>query len=378
MAKKTWISVCLVITVLVAVPSFATVFKKSDMGGNWYIYSIEVDPAIPAVYWVRGYFEVDDAGNITGGTYYAPDGTTVNLSSGQIALNSQGIISGGLNAQGEMATVVNGKLDQSKTMGTAVLLGSDQTMDIVTFIKEGGTFATSDLEGNWYIFVTIIDASTGAVFWIRGEYVCDASGIFTTGYMTGPDGSTLTLDSGTLSVNSSGIVTGKVVLTNGQQFSITQGKIDQGKTRSVGVSIEPDGSMSVAYMVKGGGTFEPTDIASKSFAYGFIIDPSIPAVSWAYGDIKISNKGNYNGSYKLPTGATVFSTGTVTIDTLGVITGTTNFDTGGTGIAYFKEDQGKTSRVGVSVTTGGIMGVWQFYEASPITIPGLPMLLLDE
>jgi hypothetical protein len=172
-------------------------------------------------------------------------------------------------------------------------------------------------------------------------------------------------------------VTGKVVLTNGQQFSITQGKIDQGKTRAVGVSIEPDGSMGLAYMVKGGGTFEPTDIASKSFAYGLIIDPSIPAVYWAYGDIKISKTGNYNGSYKAPTGATAFSTGTVTMDTLGVITGTTNFDTGDTGVAYFKEDQGKTSRVGVSVTTGGIMGVWQFYEASPITLPGLPLLLLD-
>jgi hypothetical protein len=29
-------------------------------------------------------------------------------------------------------TVVHGKLDQDKTIGTAVLLGSDQTMDIVT------------------------------------------------------------------------------------------------------------------------------------------------------------------------------------------------------------------------------------------------------
>ena len=376
MLKKIWLS--LVIIIPLAVPAFATVFKTSDMGGNWYIYSIEVDPAMPAVYWVRGYFEVDDAGNITAGTYYAPDGSTVNLTSGQIVLNSQGIISGGISAQGEATAVVNGKLDQSKTMGTAVLLGSDQSMDIVTFIKEGGTFATSDLEGNWYIFVTIIDASTGAVFWLRGEYTCDASGIFTTGYMTGPDGSTLTLVSGTLSVNSSGIVTGNVVLSNGQKFSITQGKIDQGKTKSVGVSIEPDGSMGVAYMVKGGGTFEPTDVAGTSNVYGLLVDPSIPAVFWVYGDARIAESGNYKGSYKAPTGVSGTGTGTVSMDTLGFITGTTTFDTGDTGMVFFKEDQGKTSQIGVSVTASGLMGIWQFYDASPVTMPALPLLLLND
>ncbi len=378
MIRKYMPLISLFFLVIVAVPAFATVFKTSDMGGNWYIYSIEVDPAMPAVYWVRGYFEVDDAGNITSGTYYAPDGSVVNLSSGQITLNSQGIISGGLNAQGETTAIVNGKLDQSKTIGTAVLLGSDQTMDMVTFIKEGGTFATGDLEGTWYLYITIIDPSTGAVFWIYGTYTSDASGNITAGSLTGPDGSTLTVDSGTMSVNSSGIVTGNITLSSGQKFTIAHSKMDQGKTISVGVSIEPDGGMAVAYLVKAGGTFEPTDIAGKSYAYGLIIDPSIPAVYWVYGNLKTDASGNFTGVYKAPTGASVTGSGVAALDTLGVINAKVSFDTGDTGITYLKQDQGDTIRMGVSVTTGGMMGIWQFYEASFATIPALPLLLLNE
>jgi hypothetical protein len=170
--------------------------------------------------------------------------------------------------------------------------------------------------------------------------------------------------------------------------------MDQGKTRAVGVSIEPNGGMAVAYMVKGGGTFEPTDIGSRSYAYGLLIDlSSMPPVYWVYGDVKISKSGSYEVSYRTPTGATGTGAGTVTMDTLGVITGSmdtlriitekTTFDTKsivftGDPIVNFKEDQGKTSQVGVSITTNGIQGIWQFYKGSSISLPALPMLLLND
>jgi len=378
MGKRVLPLVYLLFIIFLTPPSFATVFQTADMAGNWYIYSVEVDMVIPAVYWVRGNFDVDATGNITAGNYFAPDGSAVTLSSGQIELDSQGVISGGFTAGGSTGNIVHGKLDQGKTMGTAVLLGSDQTMDILTFIKGGGTFVTSDLMGTWYNYLTIIDPSTGAVFWLYGTYTTDASGRVIAGSQTGPDGTTVSIDSGTLSVNSLGIVTGNINLSNGQKFSISHSKMDQGKTRAVGVSIEPNGGMAVAYMVKGGGTFEPADIGSRSYAYGLLIDRSIPAVYWVYGNIRISKSGTYKGSYRAPTGATGTGAGTVTMDTLGVITGTATFDTGDTGMVYFKEDQGKTFRVGVSVTTSGMMGIWQFYEGSSISLPALPMLLLND
>ncbi len=54
---------------------FAQTFQNSDFTGNWHAYSIEVDPSIPAVYWIRGNFDVNESGNVTG-TYYGPDGSS--------------------------------------------------------------------------------------------------------------------------------------------------------------------------------------------------------------------------------------------------------------------------------------------------------------
>lgn len=359
-------------------PLFAAGFSTSDMGGYWYIYSIEIDPALPAVYWIRGYIEVDDAGNVSNGAYYGPDNSTVALTGGSLEVNPQGIISGSFTAQGQTGTVVHGKLDQSKSIGSAVLIGIDNTLDMLTFIKSGGTFNTSDLGGKWYGYQIIIDPSTGAVFWIYGAYISDDSGRIVSGSYTGPDGSTLSVTSGLLSVNSSGIISGNITLSNGQNLTIVHAKIDQGKTRATGVSIEPNGGMGVAYLVKAGGTFKQTDIIAKSYAYGVIIDPSIPAVYWVYGNLRTVFSGNFSGTYTAPTGDVVAGSGLATIDALGVVTANVSFSTGDTGVTYIKQDQGKTSLVGVSVTNSGVMGIWQFFDAFQTTLPGLPLLLRDQ
>lgn len=52
-----------------------------------------------ATYWVYGFFTIDSSGNITGGTYMAPDGTTVTVNCGQILLDNNGIVNGTLFAE---------------------------------------------------------------------------------------------------------------------------------------------------------------------------------------------------------------------------------------------------------------------------------------
>jgi hypothetical protein len=188
----------------------------------------------------------------------------------------------------------------------------------------------------------------------------------------------LTVESGRLAVNNSGIVTGNLALNNGQNLAILHSKIDQNKTRAVGVSIDQNGGMGVAYMVKAGGTFKQTDLVGKSYAYGLIIDPSVPAVYWVYGNLKTVLSGNFSGTYTAPTGDVVAGSGLATIDSLGVMSANVSFSTGDTGIIYIKQDQGKTSQVGVSVTSSGVMGIWQFFDAFQITLPGIPLLLLNQ
>lgn len=381
MKKKILLTFVVFFIMTLSVPAFAKVFRTSDFKGNWYVYSIVVDPTMPAVYWIRGSVNIDESGNLTG-TYYAPDDSSVTLSSAQVALDHKGIISGFFTAEGVTTTVVHGKMDQSKTFGTSVLLGSDSTMDLLSFIKSGGTFTANDLEGTWYAYQLIIDASTGAVFWTYGTYDVEASGTLT-GSFSGPDGSTVTADSGTLSLDSAGIITGNLALSTGQTPVILHGKMDQGKTRGVVVSTVPDGTLMIGYLNKAGGTFKQSDAAGKWYVYSLNIDPTIPAVYWAYGKAGIDALGNITGSYIAPTGQSVKLTSTFQMNNEGLSTGIFNFDTGDSGILpSIKLDQGKTSMAGVTIITSGssvgTMSILQFIKESNIGTPWIPSLLLDD
>jgi len=379
MNKKILLTLVVFFIMTLAVPAFAKVFRTSDFTGNWYVYTMEVDPSMPAVYWIWGNVDMDESGNLTG-TYYAPDGSSVILSSAQLSLDHKGIISGFFTAEGVTATVVHGKMDQSKTSGASVFLGTDGTMDLGYFIKSGGTFTARDLEGTWYAYQVIIDASTGAVFWVYGTYDVDASGSLT-GSFKGPDGSTITIDSGTLTLDSAGIITGNLALSTGQTPTIVHGKIDQGKTRGAVVSIDTDGSMMIGYLVKSGGTFKQSDAQGNWYAYGMNIDPSIPAVFWTYGKLKIDPSGNTTGSYIAPTGDTITITGGVfTVDSDGVgAGGMFSMDTGDTLILnHLKMDPGKTNSDGVWTTTSGMMSIGLFIKESNVALPGIPLLLLDD
>ena len=381
MKKKILLTIVVFFIMTLSVPAFAKVFRTSDFKGNWYVYSIVVDPTMPAVYWIRGSVNIDESGNLNG-TYYPPYGSSVTLGSAQVGLDHKGIISGFFTAEGVTTTIVHGKMEQSKTFGTSVLLGSDSTMDLLSFIKSGGTFTANDLEGTWYAYQLIIDASTGAVFWTYGTYDVEASGTLT-GSFSGPDGSTVTADSGTLSLDSAGIITGNLALSTGQTPVIVHGKMDQGKTRGVVVSTDPDGSLMIGYLNKAGGTFKQSDAEGKWYVYSLNIDPTIPAVYWAYGKAGIDALGNITGSYIAPTGQSVELTSTFQMNNEGLSTGIFNFDTGDSGIMpSIKLDQGKTSMAGVSIITSGssvgTMSILQFIKESNIGMPWIPSLLLDD
>ena len=381
MKKKILLTIVVFFIMTLSVPAFAKVFRTSDFKGNWYVYSIVVDPTMPAVYWIRGSVNIDESGNLNG-TYYPPYGSSVTLGSAQVGLDHKGIISGFFTAEGVTTTIVHGKMEQSKTFGTSVLLGSDSTMDLLSFIKSGGTFTANDLEGTWYAYQLIIDALTGAVFWVYGTYDVEASGTLT-GFLSGPEGSTVTADSGTLSLDSAGIITGNLALSTGQTPVIVHGKMDQGKTRGVVVSTDPDGSLMIGYLNKAGGTFKQSDAEGKWYVYSLNIDPTIPAVYWAYGKAGIDALGNITGSYIAPTGQSVELTSTFQMNNEGLSTGIFNFDTGDSGIMpSIKLDQGKTSMAGVSIITSGssvgTMSILQFIKESNIGMPWIPSLLLDD
>ena len=382
MKKRILSGLIAIFLVTLAVSSFAQSFRTSDLEGTWIGYDISVIPSIPAVLWLRGNATIDASGNFTSATYTAPDGSTVSATSGSVALDANGVMSGGFTVDtGATVTVAHGKLDSGKTHAAFVSTATDGSMDLGVFFKSGGTFLSQDLEGSWHSYITIIDASTGAVFWVYGTFSVDNQGNMT-GSFTAADGTPATITSGALTLDSAGIIGGSFALSiPGQTVTIAHGKLDQSKTIGVFVSAEQTGTMAYAWIVKAGGTFKQSDGAGKWYVYGLNINiPPSPAVFWAYGESNTDASGNLNASYSVPTGETITATGVFTLDSSGEGTGTFNFSTGDTAVApSAKLDQSKTSYVGVTISpTSGAMGIWHFIKASYVTVPGMPLLLLDD
>ena len=379
--------VVLFITFGLNVSAFAKTFQSSDFEGNWYAYGIEVDPTPPGqVYWLWGNTTVNESGDVTG-TYHGPDGTSVPISGGQIALDPKGIISGYFTADELTSSIVNGKLDQSKTKGAAVSVGNDGTMDLLTFIKGGGTFTSSDIQGSWYQYVITIDIANERVYWAYGLLTIDGSGN-ATGNFTGPDGTMVSV-SGSIFLNPDGILSGSATLLadgDSSTQTIVNGKLDQSKTNGTFVSLNSNdfSSMNIGYLVKSGGVFNQSDVQGNWYVYTMNIDPNTPAVYWAYGKVGIDALGNVKGSYIGPIGPKIKVTSTLQMDNEGLSTnGTFNFDTGDSGIVpSIKLDQGKTSMTGVGIITSGIntgtMSILQFYKESNLFSPAIPFLLLDQ
>jgi len=365
---------------ILSVYTVAHSFKTSDLQGNWHAFGTEVNPNLAAVYWLYGDIDIDASGNISSGTYYLPDSSSVALTSGQLGVDPKGVITGSFEAGTDLsATVVNGKMDQSKTYGASVVIGTDSTMDFITMIKGGGTFTLTDIQGSWYAYVTVIDATIGAVFWAYGILSIDGSGNIA-GTLIGADGSINTVTSGTAALDSNGMITGSFVLSSGFNVLISHGKMDQAKTFGVFVGVSPDGSMGNVYMVKAGGTFQQQEGAGNWYVYGLFIDPSIRAVAWVYGKARLAASGNLEGFYILPTGDRIELTGVSTMGSDGLWTGTFYLSTGDTAISpSTKLDQGKTSLVGVTINPeNGAMGFWQFLKGYAGALPAIPSLLLGD
>jgi len=117
---------------------FAQSFKTSDLAGTWYGYVSETNSE-GATYWIYGFFTIDSSGNITGGTYNAPDGSTVTVTGGQTSLDTNGIMTGQLIAEGGLtSSFPHGKMDSNKTMISFIGADNLGSLDIGVAIKGGG------------------------------------------------------------------------------------------------------------------------------------------------------------------------------------------------------------------------------------------------
>jgi len=224
-------------------------FSTDDIEGTWYAYLMETNP-VTGTYWLHATLIVDDEGTLTGGSYTAPDGTTVSVTGGQASLDADGLLSGTVTAQGGLTgNFPYGKMDAGKTVISMVGVDSLGSQNLAVAVKAGGSFSTKDLEGTWYVYLFETNPATGS-YWLYGNFTVDDAGKVTGGKYTAPDGATVDVTGGQAGISADGFVTATIEAGDGGTGTIPTGKMDVGKTFISFVGTDTQGSLDLGVAIK--------------------------------------------------------------------------------------------------------------------------------
>jgi hypothetical protein len=216
------------------------------------------------------------------------------------------------------------------------------------------TFVTADLAGTWQVY-TFGDAPSPANLpgWRRVQISVNSVGTVSPGAaVTFSDGTpSVTVSSGSLSIDPSGAITGFVAFSSGGSITINTGQaqMDAAKTFVSGVGTEANNSFQeLIVAIKTGGSFATTDLGGSWQIYVFGDDPGTNNnPGWYYGPISVGADGTIIGGSSLTRDsghAAVMITGnSLSIDPSGLMTGTIALNNGQSVVlTSAKMDMGKT------------------------------------
>ena len=135
-----------------------------------------------------------------------------------------------------------GKANAAKTMVPLVGFDSQGYFFKGIAIKAVGVFSTADLAGTWHYFSFWDSVSGNDPGWDRGTVTMNSSGTVTGGSFVGSDGNTATVTGGSLSLDGNGVITsGFIIFSNAMSSTIWQGKMDSGKATATFVGSNSQG-----------------------------------------------------------------------------------------------------------------------------------------
>jgi hypothetical protein len=203
---------------LVTVMKSQGTYNQTDLAGTWYSYGISSGGAYEGT--TRGTFTVNTYGAVSGTTTHS-DGSTISITGGTLAVNSAGVFNGNLSTNAGLSINAAGLIEPSKEHASAICQTTLGEKDLIVLVKSGGSFTTSDLAGTWYFHM----ANESGVF--HGTAILNSSGQVTGGsYSSVSLGiSNVVLNGGSLSINSSGVLSGSVRAADGMVVTLSQGKM---------------------------------------------------------------------------------------------------------------------------------------------------------
>ena len=232
--------------ILIAVKTGGS-FATADIGGTWRVYAYGDNPTGNAPGWARGPVTLDGTtGSVTGSSnsLNSTTGITVPVTSGSVTVSNTGIVTGSfipsfLGQNLSPVELTEQKMDPAKTKLFGVGFDNNFGVQFISAImKMGGTFATGDLNGQWYVYAFSDRRSTNLPDWLKGTMTLD-NGTITTGSLTNSAGATTGISNGSLTSDSDGIVTGSLTKADTGVLTLTELKLDPGKVLLAGVGTTP-------------------------------------------------------------------------------------------------------------------------------------------
>ncbi len=332
-------------TVTASFKTKAPGFDISDLQGTWYMYISETYQEV-GTYWGFGTIEVDNAGKVTSGVLNTPDGSVQTYTGGQLSLTDDGKVKGTLILRDDFTiTIQDGKLDQSKTVGSIVATSVSGGVDFGILVKGGGSFSTGDLQGKWHGYFTETNLISGDTYWFHGTLDADDSGKIIGGDYTASGGATGTYTGGQLALDENGILTGMLTSSDGTEIMVQNGKMLPAKTMGSFVSLSSDTTLDTGVLIKDGGSFSTADLQGTWNGYFWETNTKSGEEYWFYGTLEVDDSGNVTrGDYTSSGGATgTYSGGQLSLDENGMLTGTIAAEEGVTiTVQNGKMDRSKT------------------------------------
>jgi len=274
-------------------------FSQSDLEGEWYgqgLYSGDWEA------WFYSTMTVNASGNGSE-TWFLSNGSSDKTSINQLNISNEGIITSPDKAS------LRGSLSTDKNI--MVLTGTYPEDDggmylLMIYIKAGGSFTQSDLEGTWYGHSLVTGSSPG---WEHSEFAIDASGDGQFS-ITDDDGDKETYTGVKANLSSEGIIT----IDGSDSF---RGILSPNRNVMVAIESPQENEYYMRVFVKSGAGFNVSDLEGEwreNCLYAG--DESY----WERAAISVDGAGNFTSEWNDANGDSGVRTGTIELSPSGFMT----------------------------------------------------------
>ena len=267
----------------VATTAIPTAYTQADLTGTWRINMLRTGSTDG---WLRSTGTLDSSGLMTASSFLDSTGNSTPPAAGLIqwTINGSGVISEtGINA----GSLIHMTMTSNKNFIAGTGSDGNSQLRIIQKVVPGTVYSNADVQNKTFVFHQL---SVGSQYkWFYGTGTVDGTGQMNISSQTDPSGTTAPGAQGTISVDSSGVVT----MSSG--MASYSGFLSDDKKTIVGTYTDDAGGGNLRYRLMvfqiAGQTYTAGTLpAETSFAH-MLAGGAVPAPFWVHDTVTIASGG---------------------------------------------------------------------------------------